>query len=71
LLQDFEIFFHEVQFLIYFSIFSSDNYSHWVEEGIIINSIAVILVGLGLIIPFAVRRANSPANTKVYVTERL
>lgn len=48
-----------------------DDYSQFVEEGIIMNSIAVILVGLGLIIPFAVRRANSPANSKVYVTERL
>lgn len=42
-----------------------------VEEGIIINSIAVILIGLGIIVPFAVRRSNSPANFKVYVTERI
>ncbi|KFB47989.1 hypothetical protein ZHAS_00016100 [Anopheles sinensis] len=42
-----------------------------VTEGIIMNSIGVILTGLGIIIPFAVRRSNSPANCKVYVTERI
>lgn len=42
-----------------------------VEEGIIINSIAIILVGLGILVPFAIRRTNSPANFKVYVTERI
>lgn len=48
-----------------------ENYSQTVEEGIIMNSIGVILTGLGIIIPFAVRRSNSPANCKVYVTERI
>jgi hypothetical protein len=42
-----------------------------VEEGIIINSIAVILIALGIIVPFALRRTNSPASFKVYVTERI
>jgi hypothetical protein len=42
-----------------------------VEEGIIINTIAVILIGLGIIVPFALRRTNSPASFKVYVTERI
>lgn len=50
---------------------SKDTYSGMVEEGIIINSIAVILIGLGIIVPFAVRRTNSPASFKVYVTERI
>uniref|UniRef100_A0A182Q9T3 Cytochrome b561 domain-containing protein n=1 Tax=Anopheles farauti TaxID=69004 RepID=A0A182Q9T3_9DIPT len=48
-----------------------ENYSQTIEEGIIMNSIGVILTGLGIIIPFAVRRSNSPANCKVYVTERI
>uniref|UniRef100_A0A182MFN3 Cytochrome b561 domain-containing protein n=1 Tax=Anopheles culicifacies TaxID=139723 RepID=A0A182MFN3_9DIPT len=48
-----------------------ENYSQTIEEGIIMNSIGVILAGLGIIIPFAVRRSNSPANCKVYVTERI
>lgn len=42
-----------------------------IEEGIIINSVGVILVGLGIIVPFAVRRTNSPASFKVYVTDRI
>jgi len=42
-----------------------------VEEGIIINSIGIILIGLGIIVPFALRRTNSPASFKVYVTERI
>lgn len=42
-----------------------------VEEGIIINTIGVILIGLGIMIPFAVRRTNSPASFKVYVTETI
>jgi uncharacterized membrane protein len=42
-----------------------------IEEGIIINTIGVILIGLGIMIPFAVRRSNSPASFKVYVTETI
>lgn len=48
-----------------------DTYSTMVEEGIIINSIAIILIALGIIVPFAVRRTNSPASFKVYVTETI
>ncbi|XP_070490432.1 plasma membrane ascorbate-dependent reductase CYBRD1 isoform X1 [Chironomus tepperi] len=48
-----------------------DSYSTMVEEGIIINSIAIILIALGIIVPFAVRRTNSPASFKVYVTETI
>ncbi|CAO1423674.1 unnamed protein product [Diamesa serratosioi] len=47
------------------------NYSTMIEEGVIMNAIGVILIGLGIIIPFAIRRTNSPANYKVYVTERI
>lgn len=53
------------------STFSKDKYSGMVEEGIIINSIAIILIGLGILVPFAIRRSNSPASFKVYVTERI
>jgi uncharacterized membrane protein len=42
-----------------------------VEEGIIINAIGIILIGLGILVPFAVRRSNSPASFKVYVTETI
>lgn len=47
------------------------DYNLFAEEGIIVNTIGVVLIGLGCIVPFAVRRANSPANSRVYVTERL
>jgi hypothetical protein len=47
------------------------NYSQMIEEGIIINTIGVVLVGLGIIIPFAIRRSNSPASFKVFVTEQI
>lgn len=42
-----------------------------VEEGIIINTIGVIIIGLGIMVPFAIRRTNSPASFKVYVTETI
>ncbi|XP_063698192.1 fibrous sheath CABYR-binding protein-like [Culicoides brevitarsis] len=47
------------------------DYNLFAEEGIIVNTIGVVLIGLGCIVPFAVRRANSPANSRVYVSERL
>uniref|UniRef100_A0A336KHM1 CSON003216 protein n=1 Tax=Culicoides sonorensis TaxID=179676 RepID=A0A336KHM1_CULSO len=47
------------------------DYNLFAEEGIVVNTIGVVLIGLGCIVPFAVRRANSPANSRVYVTERL
>jgi hypothetical protein len=50
---------------------SKDTYSTMMEEGIIINSIGIILIGLGIFVPFAVRRTNSPASFKVYVTETI
>jgi hypothetical protein len=46
-------------------------YSNWIDEGIIINSIGVSLVALGILVSFAVRRSNAPANAKVCITERL
>lgn len=50
---------------------SKDQYSQMAEQAIIINSIAVVLIGLGIMVPFALRRTNSPASFKVYVTERI
>ena len=49
----------------------SDQYSQWVEEGVIVNALGVTLVALGIVVSFAVRRSNAPATAKVYVTERL
>lgn len=40
-------------------------------EGIIMNSIGVVLVAIGIVVSFAVRRSNAPATAKVYVTERI
>lgn len=62
-LSDFYCYLNEI--LSHYSTNSKDTYSGMVEEGIIINSIAVILIGLGIIVPFAVRRTNSPASFKV------
>ncbi len=42
-----------------------------IEEAIVINTIGVVLVGLGILVPFAIRRTNSPASFKVYVTEHI
>lgn len=50
---------------------SSDTYSQWTEEGVIVNALGVTLVALGIVVSFAVRRSNAPATAKVYVTERL
>jgi uncharacterized membrane protein len=51
--------------------YSKDEYQAMVKEGIIINTIAVILIALGILVPFAIRRTNSPASFKVYVTETI
>lgn len=48
-----------------------DQYSGLVDEAIFINTIAVILVALGILIPFAIRRSNSPASFRVYVSEHI
>lgn len=53
------------------SIFFSDSYSQWTEEGIVMNAIGATIVALGIVVSFAVRRSNAPATAKVYVTERL
>lgn len=57
-----------------FSIFffsNSDQYSRFSEEGIIVNALGCVLIALGVLVSFAVRRSNAPATAKVYVTERI
>lgn len=49
----------------------SSKYSEWTEEGIIINSIGAVLIALGVLVSFAIRRSNAPTTAKVYVTERI
>lgn len=41
------------------------------DETIVINVIAVVLVAVGILIPFAIRRSNSPASFRVYVSENI
>lgn len=40
-------------------------------EKYIMNSLGMVLVAIGVIVSFAVRRSNAPATAKVYVTERI
>lgn len=49
----------------------SSRYADMVEEGIVINALGIVLVAIGIVVSFAVRRSNAPATAKVYVTERL
>lgn len=37
---------------------NSESYKDWLEEGIIMNSLAMALVGLGVLLSYAVRRSN-------------
>lgn len=53
------------------NLFHSDDYKNWIEEGIIINALGCVLIALGVLVSFAVRRSNAPATAKVYVTERI
>lgn len=41
------------------------------EEGIVVNTIAMVLVALGILVSFAVRSPTLRGDTKVCVTERL
>lgn len=47
------------------------DYHEWTQEGIIINVLGAVIIALGVVISFTVRRSNAPATAKVYVTERL
>lgn len=38
--------------------FYSETYKDWLEEGIIINALAVTLVALGVLLSYAVRRSS-------------
>lgn len=53
------------------NLLHSDDYKNWIEEGIIINALGCVLIALGVLVSFAVRRSNAPATAKVYVTERI
>uniref|UniRef100_A0A1B6MBE0 Cytochrome b561 domain-containing protein n=1 Tax=Graphocephala atropunctata TaxID=36148 RepID=A0A1B6MBE0_9HEMI len=48
-----------------------DEYSHFSEEGIIINALAMVLVALGIIVSYAVRRNSLHIPAKVLISERL
>lgn len=52
-----------------FRHFCRADYSKWTEEGIIINALGCVLIALGVLVSFAVRRSNAPTTAKVYVTE--
>jgi len=40
------------------AVWFSERYKEWLEEGIIMNSLAVTLVALGVLLSYAVRRSN-------------
>ncbi|XP_073970512.1 transmembrane ascorbate-dependent reductase CYB561-like isoform X3 [Rhodnius prolixus] len=52
-----------------FFTFESD-YSLWPEEGIIMNALAMVLVALGILVSYAVRRDPLRVNSATYVSER-
>jgi len=48
-----------------------DDYSTFSEEGIIINALAMVLVALGVLVSYAVRRQTLNSSAKVLISERL
>lgn len=48
-----------------------DNYSSFPEEGIVINALAMVLVALGIIVSYAVRRESLRVDTRRFISERL
>ncbi|KAL1138262.1 hypothetical protein AAG570_009951 [Ranatra chinensis] len=52
----------------YFSL--GKEYSQWPEEGIIINALAMVLVALGIVVSYAVRREPLRVKSSSYVSER-
>lgn len=63
--------FNEIFIFFHFILLNSDQYSKFSEEGIIVNALGCVLIALGVLVSFAVRRSNAPATAKVYVTERI
>ncbi|XP_046992749.1 transmembrane ascorbate-dependent reductase CYB561 isoform X2 [Schistocerca americana] len=49
----------------------SSKYSEMPEEGIIMNALAMVLVALGILLSYAVRREPFRTQVKTFVTERL
>jgi cytochrome b-561 len=47
------------------------NYSTMPEEGIVMNALAMVLVALGILLSYAVRRESFRSDVKTFVTERL
>ncbi|KAF2883277.1 hypothetical protein ILUMI_22895 [Ignelater luminosus] len=54
-----------------FDVLGWSEYSKWPHEGIVVNTLAMVLVALGILVSYAVRSPVLRVDTKVYVTERL
>ncbi|XP_028134842.1 plasma membrane ascorbate-dependent reductase CYBRD1 isoform X5 [Diabrotica virgifera virgifera] len=52
-------------------VLKPEEYTAWKEEGIIINSLAMALVALAILVSFAVRSPTLKGDTRMTVTERL
>nr|CAD7414147.1 unnamed protein product [Timema poppensis] len=51
--------------------YQGGNYSAMPEEGIILNALAMVLVALGILLSYAVRRDSFRTEVKTFVSERL
>jgi len=56
--------------ILFLFVFSKD-YSTMPEEGIVMNALAMVLVALGILLSYAVRRESFRSDVKTFVTERL
>ncbi|KAK9889810.1 hypothetical protein WA026_007182 [Henosepilachna vigintioctopunctata] len=48
-----------------------EDYSHWKEEGIVVNVLGAILIAAGILVSFAVRSPTLKGDARLSVTERL